>query len=121
MTSWLKKGIVLAGVLLLGGSATARASIQDVMVVKVPFPFVVEGRTLPAGQYVVQRDDGVPSVLMLKGDKGNRAFSFVGTEPAAGRDPAGDKPALSFVHRGNQYRLSTVWEAGDRGESVPVQ
>lgn len=121
MTSWLKKGIGLAGLVLLAGSGTARASIQDVMVVKVPFPFVVEGRTMPAGQYVVQRDDSMPSVLMLEGEHGNRAFTFVETEPASGRDPAGDKPTLSFAHQGRQYRLMTVWEAGDRGESVPTE
>jgi hypothetical protein len=121
MTTWLKKGIGLAGLVLLAGSGTARASIQEVMVVKVPFPFVVEGRTLPAGQYVVQRDDSVPSVLMFEGEHGNRAFTMIETEPAAGRDPAGDTPTLSFAHQGRQYRLMSVWENRDRGESVPVQ
>jgi hypothetical protein len=118
MKSLLKKSILLAGVVLLAGSASARADSEDLMVVKVPFPFVVEGRTLPAGQYVVEREEPNSSVLLLRGERGNRAFSFVPTVPAGGHDPAGDRPTLSFTRQGKEYRLASVWESASEGQSV---
>ncbi len=118
MKSLLKKSILLAGVVLLAGSTRARADSEDLMVVKVPFPFVVEGRTLPAGQYVVEREDQNSPVLLLRGERGNRAFSFVPTVPAAGHDPTGNRPTLSFTREGNQYRLASVWESAREGQIV---
>ena len=118
MQSRLKKSILLAGVVLLAGSTGARAGTEERVVVKIPFPFVVEGRTLPAGQYAVERVELDSSVLLLRGERGNRAFSFVPTAPAVGHDPLGNKPTLSFTRQGNQYRLAGIWESANDGQSV---
>ncbi len=76
--------LAAAFVVCLGGSAWA-GTIE----VKVPFPFVVQGKTLPAGQYRVEK---LGALVLLRGEKGNTASMFVLTNPAGGHDPAGDKP-----------------------------
>ena len=57
---------VLFGTLLLGLSAgTARA--EEVARVTVPFPFDVNGHTLPAGRYDVRIDDQNPAIVRSTG------------------------------------------------------
>jgi hypothetical protein len=115
MRSVLKRAtLVAAGIVgLVGG--TASASVVDV---KIPFPFVVQGQPLPAGQYRVERNMFDSSVVLIRGEKGNNASMFVLTTPAAGKDPSGDKPALTFKRYENQYRLADIWESGRQGRQV---
>lgn len=116
MRSILSKSMVVAGALLLvAGATTNAAAATNVLEVKVPFPFVVNGKTLPAGQYMVERDDTVPSVLLIRGEKGNHTVKFVAGQAAGGQDPAGSAPALLFKRDENQYRLSGVWAADGEG------
>jgi hypothetical protein len=106
--------LIAAGLLALTGG-TARAAVVDV---KVPFPFVVEGQQFPAGEYRLQRDQTDSSVVLIRGEKGNTPAVFVLTTPAAGHDPAGDKPALTFKRYENQYRLTNIWESNSQGHEV---
>jgi hypothetical protein len=119
MRSITNKSMVLAGAFLLVAGATAHAEPSSVVEVRVPFSFVVQGKTLPAGQYMVERDGS--SVLLIRGEKGNHAFSFAPITHAGGHDPAGDVPALSFKRddETNQYRLSSVWDSDLEGWSLP--
>ena len=112
MKSIIKRAGLLAAafVVCLGGSARA-ATIE----VKVPFPFLVHGKTLPAGEYRIENDGGV---VLFRGEKGNMASMFIMTTPAGGHDPAGDKPALSFTRHETQYRLADIWESGSQGLEV---
>ena len=102
--------LAAAFVVCVGGSARA-ATIE----VKVPFPFLVHGQTLPAGEYRVENEG---KVVLFRGEKGNTASMFVMTTPAGGHDPAGDKPALSFTRHETQYRLADIWESGSQGFEV---
>lgn len=117
MKSIVRKSVMLAGACLLFAGANANASEGYAFEVKVPFPFVVTGQTFPAGQYMVE-EQAEGSVLLLRGEKGNHAATFVMTTPASRQDPAGTKPALTFTRSENQYRLSSVWESGSQGWSV---
>ena len=101
---------------LAATAGTARAS--DVIEVKVPFPFMVRGQSFPAGQYIIEREGMGLSVLLIRGDKGNKEAAFVSTQPADGRDPAGDRPALTFTRHENQYRLSAIWESATEGRML---
>jgi len=121
MKRLLKTSTVVAGFALLalfGGSGIARADTEALMIIKVPFSFVADGRTLPAGRYLVEREDLGSSVLLLEGEGGTRVGRFVPTVPAGGRDPNGDVPALTFTRQGNQFHLSAVWESRTEGEKV---
>jgi hypothetical protein len=113
-------GIRKSGVLALAfvGFCAGSARAADVTV-KVPFAFVAGRETLPAGVYVVERVGEDPSVMLLKGTGLNdKAAAIVMGEQAVGEDPAGNKPALTFTHRENQYRLSAIWQSRDSGQDV---
>jgi hypothetical protein len=116
MRSVMRKSVLLAGAFLLFAGATASASGWNVMEVKVPFSFVVNGHTLPAGRYTVEQEGG--SALLLRGEKDNHAAAFAMTVAASGQDPAGPRPTLTFTRHENQYRLSSVWESGSEGWSI---
>src|SRR5690349_17697534 len=106
--------LVAAGIVALIGG-TASASVFDV---KVPFPFVVQGRQFPAGQYRVERDTS--SAVLIRGEKGS-ASTYVLTTPAAGTDPSGGDPALRFRRYENQYRLAEIWESGNQGREIAAR
>jgi len=113
MKSILKRSALLAAVFLGFNVAAARAASVEV---KVAFPFVVNGQTLPAGQYLVE-DEGSTAVL-IKGENGNHAEAFVLTVPVTGHDPAGEKPALTFTRHEARYRLSGIWESNSDGRAI---
>jgi len=48
-----KAAIVLASVMLLSVSGTAQAAMDTVVKANVPFAFVVNGKSMPAGKYVI--------------------------------------------------------------------
>ena len=102
-----------AGILVLA-SGTARASVVDV---KIPFPFVVQNQSFPAGTYQVERDTGNPGAMLIRSDKGNHAM-YVLTTPAAGSDPKGNQPSLTFTKHENEYRLTDIWESAHQGEEI---
>ena len=110
-TKLLKVGVMAAACLAVA-AGSARASTLDV---KVPFPFVVQGKTMPAGQYQVTDEDGL---IRLRGEKGTRAADTVLTIPASGSDPAGKQPVLMFTRLENQYRLTGVWESATEGREI---
>ena len=117
MRSIVRKSVMLAGALLLVAGANANAADGYSFEVKVPFPFVVTGQTFPAGQYMIE-EQANGSCLLLRGEKGNHASTFLITTRASRQDPPGTKPALTFTRNENQYRLSSVWESGSEGWSV---
>jgi hypothetical protein len=105
-----------AGLVMLAAGTASAAAVE----VKVPFPFVVQGQTMPAGQYRVESETTDPSILLIRGEKGTKPGMFVVTRTAAGHDPAGDTPALTFDRFENTYRLVSVWESMRQGQEIPV-
>ena len=114
MRSIMRKSVMVAGAFLLFAGANASASEGYTFEVKVPFPFVVTGQTFPAGQYMVE-EQGDGSSLLLRGEKGNHAVTFLRTTRASRQEPGGTNPALTFTRSENQYQLSSVWESGSEG------
>jgi hypothetical protein len=108
--------VFAAGLVMFAGGTATAAAVE----VRVPFPFVVQGQTMPAGQYRVQSEPTDPSVLLIRGEHGNRTGKFVLTRSAAGHDPAGDTPALTFNLYENQYRLVSIWESKEHGQEIPA-
>jgi hypothetical protein len=118
MKSIVKHSMVVGAALLLTAAGSTRAYAFETVTVNVPFSFNVENKTLPAGRYVVERADQDPAVLVIRGAKGTHGGAVVLTDAAAGQDPKGDKPCLTFSHVGNTYQLSRIWESGTEGRSV---
>jgi hypothetical protein len=106
---------IAVAVLTLGA---ARADASDTIRARVPFPFVVQNKTLPAGQYLLVREDTDPAVVLIREVSRPYAAAFVVTNGAAGHDPAGEHPCLTFARYENQYRLSNIWESRNEGRTV---
>jgi hypothetical protein len=120
MRSITNKSLVLAGAFLLVAGATTRAAAAGVAEVKVPFSFVVQGKSFPAGKYMVETNE-MSSVLVIRGEQENHRVSTLAAITHSGEhDPAGQVPALSFKHddETDQYRLSGVWDADGEGYSL---
>jgi hypothetical protein len=58
------------------------------------------------------------SVLLIRGEHGNRAQAFVQTTPLQGVSPAGDAAALVFVPDEGANRLTQVWGSPSAGQEV---
>lgn len=112
MNSILKKAGLLTAVFVVCVGAAAQAATIEVT---VPFPFLVHGKTLPAGQYRVETEG---AVALIRGEQGNPAALFVATAPAGGHDPSGDQPALTFIRDETQYKLADIWESGSEGLAI---
>ena len=112
MRSVMLKTAMLGAAFLLA-SGTARAAVLEV---DVPFPFVVNHETFPAGRYQLEQDVlAGPSVMIIRGMHTPQA-AIVATHEAGGQGPS--KPALQFDHRENQYRLQSIWESPTEGQSI---
>ena len=112
-----KAAMVIAAGFVMAVAGTASA---EVIAVKVPFAFVVNHQTLPAGEYRVERDPMASSVLLIRSAQpGNEAAMFVLTIPVDGHNPSGNSPALTFTQYETAYRLTGVWETSDSGREIP--
>ena len=81
-----QRGGVAAAIFVLG-SGKAWAGVEEV---KVPFPFVVHGTTLPSGTYRIQREG---DALEIQGERGNKAAVFVArSRPLGTTRPATNRP-----------------------------
>jgi hypothetical protein len=116
MWSVLKRSILVGVVCLTGAGGTAYAG-TNVLEVKIPFPFVVGDQTLPAGRYMIQRDEYAPGALMLRSEHG-AASAILNTRPASAASPSSDQPSLEFKRGENGYRLSNVWMRDGEGASI---
>ncbi len=98
--------VLVAITFLLGISVAANAEIQPQIAVTLPFDFVVNGKTLPAGAYTVKRFSQQPfDVLMLTSDN---TGSTVFVSPTEMEGASNEKPKVSFHKVGEQHFLSAI-------------
>jgi len=98
--------ILIAVVFSLGLSGAARAATQDDIVVKLPFKFVVGGKMLPAGTYMVRHvsDDSSGPLIITNRENGSSVLVL----PYVSDHASVDKPQVSFQNVGEQHFLSTI-------------
>lgn len=112
----MKKQTLLLGlgVLLIGTLAYA----QDFnMKVSVPFDFVVNGTTLPSGEYSVQRLQIGNAISIRKADHSAKVLAL-GMRCESRKTSETSK--LVFNRYGNHYFLAQIWVAGNNaGEQIP--
>jgi hypothetical protein len=111
MKSLIKTSLLVAGFLAFSGGTLFAGELE----VKIPFAFVINGKTLPAGQYRVETDG---AMVAIRGEKGTRGSAVAQTMTAIGHDPAGAVPALTFSRSENQVRLTGVWQSNSDGQAV---
>jgi hypothetical protein len=108
----MKKPLFVAamvfGVMALAGARAASA--QEIVRVHVPFPFLVDGHQLPAGDYRVDVEPTPERVLAVVGNDGRScAFSiYEGT----GLDASWTSPNFQFKKVGGTYILWRVSAPG---------
>ena len=109
----LVKAAVIGMGVILASAATAQAETIDV---KIPFAFTVGTKTLPAGEYRIERDIlRAPSVVLIRGEHGNTAQVMVETMPLNSDLRAGEHPSLVFVPDENSNRLTVIRESNGIG------
>jgi len=96
---------VSSSVLLLAGMAYAHYTPQ-VIKVKVPFDFEVNGRLFSAGPYSLVRTE--PNMLRLRDENGRSLANILAAPAVAAEVPAG--PKLEFRTEGGRHVLSRIWQ-----------
>jgi hypothetical protein len=89
----------LAAIALAALPAVAESSTT----LNVPFNFTVNGQTLPAGDYSVQRDD-TGNFLRLQGKHSSQSFTWTAL-PGASRS---DRVILKFDGQGQTHVLQSI-------------
>ena len=100
---------ILAALVLMVISAVGSANAQTSSInISIPFDFVVENQTLPAGEYSIQ--SAVGGRIMLRSHDGANATTVL-TLPVKSQQ-ASSETKLVFKRFGDQYFLSQVWSQG---------
>jgi hypothetical protein len=112
----------IAGVLVLVAAAAAGIAYaqQPVLRVTIPFAFMVENQTLPAGEYRIERAIATEPNCLRISDAEGHALKVILTNGVL-RPSDRDLPAkLMFDRYGNQYFLTQVWPAWSAfGQQLP--
>jgi len=112
------KLLLVAAALLLSVVVTGSSYAQQtVLTVKIPFAFQDGNRTLPAGEYVVERlSSGTELVQRLRQVDGE-ATMIVQTVSVEAKTESQD-PELVFNRYGKTNFLSQIWMGGAHGRQL---
>jgi hypothetical protein len=108
---FLKLSLLLA---LLVAACVPGVAQTPQLRLNIPFDFVVKGKTLPAGHYIVRRgtiDDGVWTI-----ESGHGSAMFL-TNPVDSQKVA-HGPSLVFLKAGDRYALLQIWDGGQAGREL---
>lgn len=110
-----KTAIVSLGLLLLGLLLAPSVLLADwvgEIEISIPFPFVVEGEQLPAGDYTFSTQRAEPNVLLVRSREGDETLTAITTpyEADAAAEVPSDSgnPRLVFEQLGKKNYLSEV-------------
>jgi len=99
--------LVSLAVCLVAGTGFSQAPMRDILTADIPFAFMVENTTLPAGQYELTQTVAQPYTWYISNAKGDVKIVFY-TEPAEMVNRPGTFQ-LVFDAYGDQYFLSRIW------------
>lgn len=101
----------MAGLVLILTAVTVCAQSERSGVLNIPFDFIVQGKTLPAGEYTIEpnRRD-YDKVWLVRSKDGRASVLFTTTRVQSRETQEGAK--LIFNRYGDQYFLSQIWTAG---------
>ena len=115
MRSRILKGMatlmIVVGMMLVAGVATANGQSRNRLVAQVPFEFIVGDKTLASGEYKLSTVTGAGDALLIKNaDAGDAAIRI--TSPI-GHKNTKTYARLVFHRYDNRYFLSQVWMSGE--------
>ena len=98
---------------------TAKGQEADKLVVNIPYEFVVDGTTLPAGTYKVNPISSQNKKVLLISNSEAHAAVFVLTNEIAGTTSS-EQPSVSFQQVGEQHLLSKI-QTAEHVFTIPVR
>lgn len=115
----LLKAVLVVAVLLLVAAGDVNAQSVQRFKIDVPFSFVLNKLTLPAGKYVIERTDPArPNIVTLKKIDG-RIVRLIQTQRVEKNEPS-TASSLVFIRRKATHYLFQVWNFGAmNGGQVP--
>ena len=119
MRGMWKNVLPAVGLLVLLSAIPAMAQ-EETLDVNIPFSFIVENTTLPAGQYVVTWPDiNTPMVMEIRSEKGDHSVFALTFEDSLSSNQTA-KSELVFDKVGKKEFLAQVWrEDSTTGYEVP--
>jgi hypothetical protein len=117
--SMRKQVISVAAALVLSIVAAAQCGAQSVGVVQVniPFDFQAGNRTLPAGEYRIERLSAEMEGIQLIRQSDGKAATLVTTLPSESKDKTASA-RLVFYRYGSEYFLAEIWTDGTHGRHL---
>ena len=104
--------VVASSFFAVAGSTLALAQVVDKIVADIPFGFMVNNTTLPAGEYTIKRLDSMePGVMEISSADGSERLIFLVGSAQTNKEP--DQTKLIFDRVGDQYFLSKIFEVAD--------
>jgi hypothetical protein len=112
--------VVFATALVLLVTTAASAETLRLKVdVNVPFSFIVNRDTLPAGEYRVESMGDGGRILSVRG-LNSKTINLVSPIPCASLEKA-SQTKLIFHRYGDQYFLTRIWVSGNTdGDEIPA-
>lgn len=112
----IKKHAALLLMTLVGLTGLLNAQTSTTITAQVPFAFVANGKTMPAGECTIAVDvDGRTLLSISSGERHTFALPIADESPNAR-----EKTALVFHRYGNQYFLVAVKHEGGTGYQLPT-
>jgi hypothetical protein len=104
---------------LITSVVSVNAQSRHRFTVHVPFQFVLNGQTLTAGEYVIERTDPAkPNIVTLK--KADDGILRVIITQRVERDNPSTASSLIFIRREGKHYLFQVWNVGAmNGSEIP--
>lgn len=106
--------LIVGAIALVAVAPFSVTASAEEMTCRVPFGFIVNGKTLPAGHYTVANTNGV---VMLKSERDGAVVLGI---PAGQRTDKSSGGSLVFLKTGTRYDLSEIWSPGGDGRLVQL-
>jgi len=111
-----KHAATLLILMVVGLTGLANAQMSTTIKAQVPFEFVVNGKTMPAGECIIEVDVNGRTLLSIRSAK-QHAYAF----PITAESPnASQETALVFHQYGDRYFLAGVKREGKIGYQLPT-
>lgn len=108
--------VVTLSLVVFGVASTVIAQGQGVVRAKIPFSFNVAGKSMPAGEYLINKT-GQSSLFLIRGES-KAAYVLTNSKNST---KSVDKTKLVFRRYGDQYFLGQMWSRGESsGVTFPV-
>jgi hypothetical protein len=110
-----KHAATLFILMLVGLTGLVNAQMSPQIKAQIPFDFVANGRTMPAGECIIEVVANGSTALTIRSGKQAVLASPIADEPNASTETA-----LVFHRYGDRYFLASIKRAGAIGYALPV-